>query len=797
MRIFTFILYAFLAYAFAFGAAAQPANFNLNRTGVLAYPMELSSLWGYEAGGRKYALVGTTAGVSIVDITVVGAPVEVDTILCTNSIWREIKTWGNYAYVVADNTADGILIIDLSNLPTNVSYEFVYPQTMVGGVPEILDKGHTLIFDENGVLYVSGSNINAGAVVMFDVSNPVLPQYLGTTAPVYAHDCYARGDTLWTADISAGMFSVYDISNKAAPVLLATQTTPNNFTHNLWISDDGQTLFTTDERGDAYVAAYDVSDLSNIREVDRFRSRGVVNTGTIPHNVHVLNDFLITAYYTDGVLVMDGSRPSNIIEVGRYDTYLQPRFGFFGVWGVYPYFSDGTIIASDMQTGLHIFAPNYVRACWLEGNIVEQGSLNPIFGASLRLIGSNANTQSDLSGNYATGLAQAGTYNVEVLKQGYIPQTVQATLQNGQLTILDFVLVPANVFGYSGTVLETGSNTPIAGAKVEVRSQNGLYDLQATTDINGNFSFPTFYTDNYNIIAGHWGHETRQTPLQSISPASSPLTILLDKGYKDEFVLDLGWSIVNTASAGLWERAIPRSPAIYNNNGQQGTPGADLPNDIGSYCYVTGNNESGQLGSADVDNGSTILASPFMDLLTYDDPYLYFHYWYVNESNIVDDTLSITMTNGSDSVRVAYFTGANRVWSAQQQLRIADYLPISNNMRMYFTASDEGAPTVVEAGIDLVGIAEAVNIIAVENLANTAAEQKMRAYPNPFGHTFTLETAADVRQINVYNALGQSVEQIFINNNGNTMTEVGANWAKGGLYLVCPDKGACLKVIKQ
>ena len=262
MKVFTFILYFVFGYLLAFGAYAQPANFNLNRTGVLAYPMELSSLWGYEAGGRKYALVGTTAGVSVVDITVDGAPVEVDTILCTNSIWRE--TWGNYAYVVADNTSDGILIINLSNLPTSVSYQFVYPQTLVGGVPDTLDKGHTLIFDENGVLYVSGSNINGGAVVIFDVSNPTAPQYLGTTAPVYAHDCYARGDTLWTADISAGMFSVYDISNKAAPVLLATQTTPSNFTHNIWISDDGQTLFTTDERADAWVAAYDVSDLSNI-----------------------------------------------------------------------------------------------------------------------------------------------------------------------------------------------------------------------------------------------------------------------------------------------------------------------------------------------------------------------------------------------------------------------------------------------------------------------------------------------------------------------------------------------------
>ena len=772
----------------------QLPNLNLSRTGGRAYPYELSSLWGYEAGGRKYALVGTTSGVSVVDITAPAAPIQIDSILCSNTIWREIKTNGQYAYVVADNTGDGILIIDLSNLPNSISHQFVYPQTLVGGVVDTMTKGHTLIFDENGILYISGSNINAGAVVMFDVSAPMSPTYLGTTPPVYAHDCYARGDTLWTADINAGMFSVYDISDKANPVLLATQATPSNFTHNIWISDDGQTLFTTDERADAWVAAYDVSDLSNIQEIDRFRSRGAATTGVIPHNVHVLNDYLITAYYTDGVLVMDGSRPHNIVEVGRYDTYPVQNSGFFGVWGVYPYFSDGTIIASDMQTGLHIFSPNYQRACWLEGQVTEQGSGNPIFGANLRILNTAIAELSDLSGDYATGLATAGTYNVEVTKAGYISQTLSISLQNGVLTTLNVVLVPAQAFGYTGTVVEQGTSAPIAGAKVEIRSYNGLYNFQTTSDGAGNFSFPAVYTDNYEVLAGHWGYEAVLLAQQSISSTSSPLVISLARGYKDEFALDLGWLTAGDAASGGWERAIPRTPAVLNNQGLQITPAADLISDIGNQCYLTSNSETGQAGAADVDNGTVILRSPTMNLLTYTDPYLSFHYWFVNESgNTPDDSLNVIMTNGTDSVRLAFYTGANRAWSPQINLRISDFLPLTGNMKVYFITSDLGNPNLVEAGVDAFAIIEAAALSVVPSATVVAP---LRAFPNPFSQSISLELAANTRAVEVFNALGQRVEHIIVPANS-PLIEVGQNWPSAAMYLICPDGKNCIKVLKS
>ena len=65
-----------------------------------------------------------------------------------------------------------------------------------------------------------------------------------------------RGDTLWGAAVYEGYFFALDISNPYNPKIfndsLAFHQTPNIFTHNCWISDDGNYLFTTDEKSGAY-----------------------------------------------------------------------------------------------------------------------------------------------------------------------------------------------------------------------------------------------------------------------------------------------------------------------------------------------------------------------------------------------------------------------------------------------------------------------------------------------------------------------------------------------------------------
>ena len=52
--------------------------------------------------------------------------------------------------------------------------------------------------------------------------------------------------------------------------------------HKKGPSDDGNYVFTTDEVSDAYLAAYDVSDPSNIFEVDRIFEREVMVREIVP-----------------------------------------------------------------------------------------------------------------------------------------------------------------------------------------------------------------------------------------------------------------------------------------------------------------------------------------------------------------------------------------------------------------------------------------------------------------------------------------------------------------------------------
>ena len=66
-----------------------------------------------------------------------------------------------------------------------------------------------------------------------------------------------------------------------------------------------------------------------------------------------------------------------------YDTYTQGSGnGFNGCWGVYPFLPSGTIVASDIDNGLFVLQPTYVRGCYLEGTITDLNSGIPIPGAS-------------------------------------------------------------------------------------------------------------------------------------------------------------------------------------------------------------------------------------------------------------------------------------------------------------------------------------------------------------------------------------------------------------------------------
>ena len=412
------------------------AQLNMTELGYLPYNQELNDIWGYvDSQGNEYALVGTYNGLSVVDVSDPANPSEVFFGSGVNSIWRDVKTWGDYAYVSTEG-GGGIYIVDLSPLPGAIT-----STTSFTGSTYTFQTVHNIYIDEFGKLYIFGSNSGAGGAIICDLtSDPMNPVELGRFNDFYLHDGMARGDTLWGGAIYSGDLAAIDVSNPASPSLMGTKSTPSQFTHNAWVSDDGSHVFTTDEVENGFVAAYDVTDLDNITETDRVQSSPGQNV--IPHNVHVQNDYLITSYYRDGVVIHDADRPHNIIEVGNYDTspdYSGP--GYNGDWGVYPFLPSGNIIASDIEEGLYVLQPNYVRGCYLEGNITDSITGLPVYNAKIEIMPSGISENSALDGSFAFGTAVAGTYNIKFSHAGYNDKIFEdVILDNGLLTEMNVEL---------------------------------------------------------------------------------------------------------------------------------------------------------------------------------------------------------------------------------------------------------------------------------------------------------------------------------------------------------------------
>lgn len=465
-------------------AMLADAQLNMTLLDQIDYASNTNDIWGWvdPDDGTEYALVGLVSGVSIVDVSDPQNVVEVQFIPGPNSTWRDLKTWGNYAYVTNENSG-GVLVINLSGAPNNITWTNWQPNIPGLGT---LNKCHNLYIDEFGYCYLAGCNLNSGGVLIADVfTTPGSPVYVGKAPAFYAHDAYARNHVLYASELYKGAITLYDVVDKQNISEIASQPTPYSFTHNAWLNDAGTVVFTTDEKANAPIAAYDISDPSNIVALDQFRPLATLGTNVIPHNVHVWNDWLIISYYTDGGIIADASRPENIIEVGNWDTFTG-NSGFSGVWGAYPFLPSGTVLLTDIGNGLFVCGANYVRACWLEGKVTNAITGAPVAGTSVSIASSQVNAaSSDLVGNYKTGQAIPGTFNVTFSATGYFPKTVPATLENGVLTILDVALEPLVINTFPAFSYST-PNSGCGPLAVTFNENTGIVATWLWTFENGN-----------------------------------------------------------------------------------------------------------------------------------------------------------------------------------------------------------------------------------------------------------------------------------------------------------------------
>ncbi len=745
----------------------------------------LNDIWGYvDENNNEYAVIGAAKGVSIVDVTNPQNPTEVYWHSGTESTWRDLKVYGDYAYVTTE-AEDGLLIIDLSPLPNNpiTSTTNFYDNT------DPWNSAHNIWIDENGYAYIFGSDRGNGGVIILDVfTDPMNPVEVGEFDNWYVHDGYVRNDTMYLAHIYEGFFSLVDISDKSNPVLLGTHQTPSSFAHNIWPSDNGQYVFTTDEVSDAYLAAYDILDPTNIQEVDRIQSSP--GDQVVPHNAHVDGDFLVTSYYADGVVIHDISDPENMVEVGRFDTYPGTSTSTTGNWGAYPFLPSGNILATDIENGFFVLGSNYDYGAKLEGTITDNSNGNNLQGVDITISGEPQVELSDLNGLYKMGVTNSGTYTVDYEKYGYESQSISTTLTAGDTVIQDVAMVPLDDFQFTIEV-EDENGDPVNGADVRMSHSGNSFDL--ITNGLGESQVTLYYDDTYEIIVGKWGFYTECQNI-AIDASTNSVKVILSDGYYDDFTFDYGWSTTSSADAGDWERAVPAGEVVTGN---YPNPNIDSPDDCGMHAFVT-DNRPGTEGN--VTEGTVTLISPVFDLTGIDDPYINYERWFYNYHgpNSPNDTLRIVLSNGNDFVTIDKQGSDENTFDQWIKInkRVTDYVMPTANMQLFVSTSDySGTVNIVDAGLDHFFVSDG-------NVAGVTTEDYFQStthvFPNPFSNRLTLRGLTEVNadQIRLVNVQGKQLPIDVVGQNKGTYQVTPNRLLDAGIYFI-QTPGQQFKVIKK
>ena len=230
-----------------------------------------------------------------------------------------------------------------------------------------------MINEESGYAYGVGTARNdayfggAHFVNIQDPTNPLAEGGLGAYG--YTHDANViTYNGLDTEHVGKEIFVganentvvIADITDKVNPVDLGVIFYSNTgYTHQGWFTEDHRYFILGDELDEvnfgfnSRTLVFDLSDLDN--PIPHMTYTGP--SSAIDHNGYVKGNEFYLANYTAGMRVLDisGIDAQSITETGFFDTYPpNNQAQFNGVWSVYPYFSSGKIIISDINSGLFI-----------------------------------------------------------------------------------------------------------------------------------------------------------------------------------------------------------------------------------------------------------------------------------------------------------------------------------------------------------------------------------------------------------------------------------------------------------
>ena len=690
------------------------------------YP-NTNEVWGHvDSNGTEYALVGRGDGFSVISLADPANPQLVYSDISARSLWRDLKTWKGYAYVV-NETGGGLEIFDLNALPDSVRK---IPSYRGDSFP--LNTAHNLYIDSNGVAYLFGTNngapLNTGTVMLDVDTDPENPAELGNYDSLYLHDGYVRDDILYGAAVFDGTLQILDVSDKQNPRYLGSVVTPSSFTHNVWLSDDGNTAFTTDEVSGAFITSYDVNNPALIQELDRIKTQNTTNV--IPHNTHVLNDFLITSYYTSGVSIVDASKPEILVETGYFDS--SPNFSggtFNGNWGAYPFLPSGLVLITDMEEGLFVLDPNYTRASFLELTVRDCDG-DAIIGANI-ILDTTAITTTNLVGRVEYGALLDGTFDLRIEAAGFYTEVIEDVLLSpGQTQSLSITLRDSS--SRLKLVFSDDQQNQIPNTVFNISGKG--FSVNGISSITGQADLTLLPFGTYQLNIGKWGYKNQCIDQLEYSCTSDTDLFILEKGYEDNFEVNLGWTIDGNEDDGPWVRT---EPIGVLDGTEPSNPAVDAMDLCGDKAYVTGNG----LGSAsdfDVDS-LTVLTSPEMELSDFINPYMVFYSWFYNSGLDANDAMQVSFIDTSGQKTVVKSISANNTTMSNwviQDIRVADFIDPLAFSKLELRVEDTQVENILEAGIDGFFVSEGSFI----GLNELELDNDFAIYPNPFVDGLTIET---------------------------------------------------------
>ncbi len=336
-------------------------------------PTAGSGCWGWTdpLTNKEYAIMGCSTHTAFVDITNPSAPIYKGKVVAhdnSSSIWREISVINNHALIVSETTDHGMQIFDLTRLRNVTTPQVFAADARYTG----FGNCHTVSSNPaTGFTYCDGTNLVSGGPHILNMQNPIAPVFVGShDMDGYTHDAqivvYDGPDPDYQGkEIFMGAnddkVAIVDMTNKNSPVTISNFTYPNNrYAHQGWFTADKKYWILSDELDEVNIGFNGRSIIIDVTDLDNPVLKGEYygTTPAIDHNGYVVGNDFFLASYTAGLRILNTSNittTSTMNEIAFFDTYPSSNDAQFnGVWNTYPFFASGSIIMSDIDSGLFI-----------------------------------------------------------------------------------------------------------------------------------------------------------------------------------------------------------------------------------------------------------------------------------------------------------------------------------------------------------------------------------------------------------------------------------------------------------